>query len=315
MATRGGIASRAWRLDRRGRALATFGAATVAAGALAAAASASQLIDRDASGVRLVVTRNGAAHLLYTAAGQQKHVVAYGAVNARFPQAGRQQVAFQVNYNAGYGTPYYMPPGAPLANTCRRYDGPRLPWLVAGCKAKDGYWAVQSWQRMLPNQGRAPTAALAVSDLRLSHWRGPLPVLTVKEDWAYAGMWQHIYGKLTYRGRPMFGYKTTSLGAPLDNWSVLLYLDALDSAIGSGWRRAESFVTHNPTGIFCYLVSPHHGGPAARGSQHRITAVGPGVLPDVAWAGKSPGPYDRARDEKANEEQRRSFSDKVCRPN
>jgi hypothetical protein len=54
---------------------------------------------------------------------------------------------------------------------------------VIECKAADGsYW--EEWQRELPDYGVAPTATQAVWELRLSHWTGVLPVLTVHTDWA-----------------------------------------------------------------------------------------------------------------------------------
>ena len=114
----------------------------------------------------------------------------------------------------------------------------------------------------------------------------------------------------------MYGFRTNRFGAPLDNWGALLYLDTFDSRYGKGWQRAESFVTHNPTGIFCYVLGPHSDGtPTGAGYHYRMTAVGPGVLPDVVWLGDPPGPYDRTRDQQANDEQRQSYSDKLCRPN
>ena len=31
----------------------------------------------------------------------------------------------------------------------------------------------------------------------------------------------------------------------------LIYLDTFNSVYGQGWRRDNSFVSHNPTGAFC----------------------------------------------------------------
>lgn len=54
---------------------------------------------------------------------------------------------------------------------------------MAACKAPDGsYWAVQQWQRQLPNYGVAPTAPQAANEVHLAHWQGELPVLTVATD-------------------------------------------------------------------------------------------------------------------------------------
>jgi hypothetical protein len=304
-------------MRRRGFLRVGTGALFLAAAAFAGGADASNLIDRNATAVRLVVTKDGAAHLLYSARGKFQHVVAYGGINAEFPNPAKKQVALKLNYSGGWGTRYYVRDPDRLVDTCAKYDGPALYWAIAACKAPDGsYWVAQNWQRMLPNHGIPPNADTGVWELRLSHWKGPLPALTVKTDWAYAGRWEHLYGSLTYLGRPMYGFHTTRYGAPTDNWGVLLYLDTLDSRYGKGWQRAESFVTHNPTGIFCYVQGPHNDGtPTGAGYRYRITAVGPGVLPDVVWLGNPPGAYDKARDEQANEEQRQSYSDKACRPN
>ena len=56
-----------------------------AALALAPAASAAQLIDRNAVDVQLAVNRQGVALLTYTAGGKLKHVLASGAINALPP--------------------------------------------------------------------------------------------------------------------------------------------------------------------------------------------------------------------------------------
>jgi hypothetical protein len=42
--------------------------------------------------------------------------------------------------------------------------------------------------------------------------------------------------------------------------------------------------------------------------------IGPGVTPDVYWAGASPGPYDRATDLVANDAIAQ-LGDKLCRAN
>ena len=65
---------------------------------------------------------------------------------------------------------------------------------------------------------------------------------------------------------------------------------------GPGWRRENSFVSHNPTGVFCYGFYPfdptkggykHPAGWTAKrgpgtGEKYRLTASGPGVTPNVA---------------------------------
>ena len=59
-------------------------------------AGASQLIDRNATGVKLVIDANGEAMLTYTSGGKLKHVLAWGAVNAIPPNQTHPQLAFKL---------------------------------------------------------------------------------------------------------------------------------------------------------------------------------------------------------------------------
>ena len=77
---------------------------------------------------------------------------------------------------------------------------------------------------MLPNYGVKATAAQSVWELRLSHWTGDLPVLTINTDWAWH-QWDHLYGTFTYNGQPVFGYKATPGGNPLDTFGRNVYVD------------------------------------------------------------------------------------------
>jgi hypothetical protein len=103
---------------------------------------------------------------------------------------------------------------------------------------------------------------------------------------------------------------------PLDTFGRNVYVDTLDSAYGSGWRRENSFLTHTGSGAFCYGFFPHGAFPAGTGSRYRATVIGPGVTPDVLWEAASPGPYDATRDAQSNEGQRRMFGPaSPCKPN
>jgi hypothetical protein len=62
---------------------------TLAALALPGPAAASELIDRNATNVRLAVNTKGEALLTYQAAGQTRRVLAWGAVNAIAPTQSR----------------------------------------------------------------------------------------------------------------------------------------------------------------------------------------------------------------------------------
>lgn len=279
-------------------AAARFVVAAAVALAAAAPAAASQFIDRGATGASLSVTPAGAV-VTYRAGGATKRVLATGAINARAPNGSVPQVEFRVSSASSL-------PGA----GCGRYDGPPLRWLVAACKASDGsYWALQSWPRLLPNFGRPPSSfEQSARELRLSHWRGPIAELEIKTDWAWR-RFDHIYGRFTYLGKPVHGFRTDRYGAPLDTYGRNIYFDTFNSRYGRGWKRENSFVAHRPTGVFCYMVRP--GG---FGQRYRATVIGPGVTPDIVWEGTEPGPFDQVREQEANAEQG-AMRDRLCRPN
>jgi hypothetical protein len=276
-------------------------------------ATASQLIDRNATGIKLAVNREGEALVTYTAGGQLKHVLAWGGINAIKPTPGRKQVALSLDYSGGYGK-YSHPYWQNFGTSCPSYTGPRLAWMVAACTAPDGsYWALQVWQRALPDYGVTPTAAQSVYELHISHWRGPLPVLTVKMDWAYR-KFDHMYGSFTYDGSGVYGFHSTSSGQPLDTYGRNLYVDTYNSAYGDGWKRDNSFLTHQPNGTFCYGFYPHGAHPAGNGSQFRATIIGPGVTPDMMWQGPAPGPYEATASAAARKDQQLDFADTLCKP-
>lgn len=274
--------------------------------ALAASAEASQLIDRNASNVRLKVSRDGKAMVSYRAHGRSWDVLAWGAVNALHPNKVRKQVQFKLDRAGGWGT---FGKKLRFRNACRAYDGPELVHVVAACKAPDGsYWALQQWQRSLPNLGFAAWLPQQRAwALHLSHWRGPTAVLEGWTDWSWSGRYHSIFGRLTYLGKPVYGFRTNKYGARLDKYGRLVYLDTFGSKHGPGWRRENSFVTHNSSGAFCYNFrarNPLVGGYAhpagydegirgpGNGLAYRMTVEGPGVTPDVKWEGKGLPDFD-----------------------
>jgi hypothetical protein len=197
--------------------------------------------------------------------------------------------------------------------SCPTYHGPALAWEVTACQAPDGsYWAVQEWQRQLPDYGQTPTPAQAAMEVHLSHWTGPLAVLTIDANWAYR-RYDHLFGTFTYDGSGVYGFHSTSRGAPLDSFGRNLYVDTFDSAYGAGWRRENSFLTHRPGGSFCYGLYPHGSEPSGKGTAYRATIMGPGVTPDLMWEGRSPGPYDPVAQAFADQEIR-ALDDPQCKP-
>jgi hypothetical protein len=316
-------------------------------------ASASQLIDRNAVGVKLTVNAKGEALLTYKKGGKVMRVLAWGAVDAVSPTDDAPQTELKLDYAGGWGKyyandpaikalqseytrlkrsgkPYLTSPTVKTLSTksafarnyatksfggsCPKYTGPALAWFVTACTAPDGsHWAVQSWQRALPNDGLDPNPTQAVWELRLSHWTTDLPQLTIQMDWSWH-RWDHLFGTYTYRGQPVYGFASTSTGQPLDAFGRNLYVDTLDSAYGAGWKRENSFLTHKGTGAFCYSVNPHGPRPAGKGVKYRATIQGPGVTPDVMWEGVPLGEYDRTQDESLNGSIA-AMNDRLCRPN
>jgi len=276
---------------------------------LVAPASASQLIARNASNIKLAVNAKGTAMVTYSVRGQVTHLLAWGAINARKRPGTSKipQVHFKLDYSGGWKHRRLV--WKKFKNRCQPYDGPELTWFVAACKAPNGsYWALQTWQTALPNLGMAPWLARQRTWwLHLSHWTGGLAQLEVHADWVYNGRFQELFGRYTYDGAGVRGFGTTEYGNPTDKYGRLLYLDTYNSGYGQGWLRENSFVSHGPPGMFCYGFFPHNphlGGYAhppgipnrkrgpGTGELYRITVEGPGVTPDVMWQGPGLHPYN-----------------------
>lgn len=251
-----------------------------------ASASASQLIDRNASNVRLTVNSRGQALLTYRAHGGWQRVVASGAINARTPNASVPQVQFRKDYSGRTWTS--------AGSACRPYTGPRLAWYITGCSAPDGsYWAVQAWRRTLPNFDGRSSGLLGARELHLSHWTGAIATLEAWTDWVYAGRWHHLFGRLTYAGQPVYGFSATKVGSPLDDYGRNIYVDTFNSRYGKGWKRENAFLAHRPTGIFCYGFYPFTKRGPGNGQKYRLNVVGPGVTPDVSVVVAGLHDYDR----------------------
>ncbi len=271
-------------------------------------ASASTIIDRNASGVTLKVSPSGQALVSYTARGKRWNVLAWGAVNALAPTPGGKQVDFKLDYSGGWGT----------YQAGRLEDAQERVRAVHGASARLARDGLHRARRQPLGDCRPgseccrttvsrPTPKQAVWELRLSHWTGDLPVLTVNTNWAYR-KFDHVFGTFTYDGTPVHGFRSTAGGNPLDSFGRNLYMDTFNSAYGTGWKRENSFLMHKNTGTFCYGFYPHGNRPAGHGERYRATIIGPGVTPDVMWQGDSPGAYDEFRDRELADAQRATYS-------
>jgi hypothetical protein len=307
-------------------------ALSVVAAVSAGSANASQLLDRNATHVRLKVSQDGKAMISYRANGRSWDVLAWGAINALAPTTARKQVQFRIDRAGGWKA---FGRKLQFRNACRPYDGPAIPHVVVACTAPDGsYWALQRWQRSLPNLGFLPwLQPQRAWTLHLSHWSGATALLEAYTDWSWSGRFHHIFGRLTYKGKPVHGFKTNRYGSRLDKYGRLVYLDTFSSTYGPGWRRENSFVTHKPTGVFCYTFrarNPLEGGYAhppgyhaglrgpGNGEAYRLTVEGPGVTPDVKWEGKGLPRFNPQAPAHLQHEQEMNakldeFGDRLCR--
>jgi hypothetical protein len=274
--------------------LALLLSATAAAVVLAAPASGSELVqDPNARLLSLKANGKGEALLTYRRVdGSIRHVLVWGAINARAPSEEIPQVRFRWDYAGGWGKYRRGTYWKTFRNRCSPYDGPALAMLVAACKAPNGsYWTVQAWQRRLPLLGFDPwLPAQSDWELHVGHFSGELPKLEVYGNWTYGGRWQGIFGRYTYLGQPIYGFGANAKGVPKDKYGRNLYIDTLNSAYGPGWKREAGILTHKGTGTFCHSFVPQRPfpgypsqemRPAGTGERYRVTVGGSGVMPVV----------------------------------
>jgi hypothetical protein len=260
--------------------------------ALPVVAGAAEIVDRNVGSPSLQVDSNNVALVSYTVNGAQRHVLYWGAVD--------WADSFKRDYSGGWKSK--IADYKRFSNTCGKYTGPTLAYMIAACDAPDGsHWALQQWGRLWRNYGgdKAP------NELYVSHWRGQPGELAIQTDYSYHGKHEHLWGVFTFHGKPVFGLHHTLAGVPTDKQGRNIYVDYL---AGTDWRRVNSFLTHPPTAGFCYTFADHPASSPAwngrgTGPAYRATAIGPGVSPLVQLHFAPPGPYDEATDSAANQAQ------------
>ena len=287
-------------------------AALIFAVCTAPAHASEPLSDRNVRLISFGVNKKGEALVTYARGTQIRRVLVWGGENARAPSAVIPQVRFKYDYAGGWGK-YRKQYWKTFKNACSRYDGPQLPYVVAGCKAPDGsYWVLQSWQRNLPLLGFDPWKPEQDDwELHVSHWSGPLPELEAHVNWTYDGKFEGVFGRLTYLGVPVHGFGSSNVGNPKDRYGRNVYIDTFNSAYGDGWKRESGILVHRPTGTFCHSFVPQKPfpgypdrdkmRPAATGERYRITVMGPGVTPVIQWEAGGVGKFSKAEDDAINE--------------
>ena len=182
---------------------------------LPAAAGAAEIVDRNVAAPELQVNSRNVALVTYSVKGVKRNVLYWGAVN--------WAERFKRDYSGGWKSK--IADHKRFTNSCKPYTGPRLPLMIAGCDAKDGsHWALQQWQRLWSNYG----GSKAANELYISHWKGDAAELAIQTDHSYHGKHQHLWGKFTFHGKPVFGTKWTIKGVPLDRKGRNIYVDYLD---------------------------------------------------------------------------------------
>jgi hypothetical protein len=266
-------------------------------------AGAAEIVDRNVAIPSLRVNGSNVALVTYSVRGHARNVLYWDAVD--------WTERFKRDYSGGWKSK--IANHKRFTNRCKPYTGPPLALTVAACDAPDGsHWALQQWQRLWDNYG----GSRAANELYISHWRGDVGELLIQTDHSYHGKHQHLWGKFTFHGKPVYGTGWTSKGVPTDRRGRNVYLDYLDDA---HWRRVNSFLTHPPTAGFCYTFASHPASASAwngqgTGEAYRATAIGPGVTPLVQTHFAPPGGYDPTIDAVANDAQGELLgSDGRCR--
>lgn len=267
------------------------------------AASASYLLARDAKGISLRVNTAGTAQVTYRAQGKTSRVLLWGAINTA--GTGPLHQNFKIDRSNGWKSKRNNPKRA-LRNACVRYDGPNdVPFLAAPiCKAPDGtYWAVQKYQYTgsspSMNYGARIGDSRYSSQLRVSHWSGPIATIQARANWSYNGRYQHMFGMVRYDGKGVYGKNRKANGACLDRICRNIAIDSLDPDYGPGWHRVNAILLNPPNGQWCFGFTPKgsSGGMRKTGEskagRYRVYVSGPGVTPDpILYVPGPPRHYD-----------------------
>jgi hypothetical protein len=132
-------------------------------------------------------------------------------------------------------------------------SGVSIPWAVVVRQTPDGsFYALQAWRRL----DTGPV------ELRFSRWQGEptkLTLSTVCCKWGH----ENVVGAASFHGRPIYGFKATRQGDPLDPYGRNVYLD---SYRGGQWQRMMGILTHRPTGSFSLWIRPEWAGGEYRGT-------------------------------------------------
>ena len=181
---------------------------------VAPTASPSQLLDDNASGVKLAVNGKGEALVTYTANGQQKRVLAWDAVNANPPVARRQAGRVQARLLGRLRQVPRRRTGRRSARracrtTARRSRGrwPRARRRTARTgRSRRGSASSRTTASRVRPRGRVGAAPLALDAARC-------PCSTITLDRASSGS-DHLFGTYTLDGKGIYGFGASTRRQP-----------------------------------------------------------------------------------------------------
>ena len=283
--------------------------------AFAATASASELIDRNAHGVKLAVNAKGEALDHLHRGRQAASTCSPGARSTRSRRrTARPQVAFKLDYAGGWGK-YHRDYWKTFAQRVRglrragaRVEGDRVQGARRLVLGAAGVAADAAELRR-----RADAGCRRVWELRLSHWTGDLPVLDDHTDWAWH-QWDHLFGTFTYGGTPVYGFSSTSSRRPARH----VRPQHLRRHVRLGVRhrleaREQLPDAHAAPGSFCYGFNPHGVAPAGKGTKYRATVEGPGRHARRDVAGHLARRVRQGRSTSPRTTRSRALGDKQCK--
>jgi len=130
---------------------------------------------------------------------------------------------------------------------------PSLPWALTIRQTPDGsFYALQSWKRL--DDGPV--------ELRFSRWRGEPTKLTLRTVCCKWGG-ENVEGNASFHGKPIYGFKATAQGNPLDPYGRNVYLDSFH---GGQWQRMMGILAKAPAGQFSLWIRSVWAGSAYRGT-------------------------------------------------
>lgn len=143
-------------------------------------------------------------------------------------------------------------------STARVVRSSRLPMAVVVVRdRRSRFHALQAWRRLVGGP----------VELRYSRWRGAPTRLRLRSVPGSRRLEERVRGGLSYHGRPVYGYRSTPQGVPLDRYGRNV---CLDSRQRGSWRRMMGILTHRPTGLVALWIRP-----SWEGERYRGRVIGP----------------------------------------